>query len=640
MVARPTTAAALPYWAGAAESKKRVRQKQETLIMAKMKTTDISLETTERQKKYVAEQEAKGGGLGLVFADAFLRGMRDIGYKDTSWALCEEVDNSIQAGANVIAIRFGYAKGNKTEVKPDMIAVIDNGVGMIPPMIGYAVRWGGTDREGDRKGFGRYGYGLPSSAVSFCKTYTAYSKVRGGKWYAVRVDTDELAAAASDREKTERLLQPRKEEPPSWAIEKSEHFDPSTFESGTVIVHDNLDRLGRGWAKTATIKTKLLQRFGVNYRHWLPSPKLVVDETVADPVDPLFLMENGRYYDATSVMAEKVETKSFEVETPRGTKGRVKIRAAYLPPKFNFDPPDQPFDRQGGRKGANRHEGRFEIMKEYNGLLICRDGRQIDCISPRSAIFQVYERNVKIEIDFDPELDEFFGLTTAKQQIVIDDVLWDKLEAPGGGNLRKLIEDMRGRFREEVGELKGKEDNAAGKDKPRSSEKVMEETEKFKSRPDKPSDKKKAKAREELERTATREAEASGRPTEEVLSELEGQTSDRRFKVEFQPIQEGPFYLPKRLGEQKRLIINTLHPFYTKVYDTAPEIKAALEVLLQVLGEAELEAEGELESFYRSARAGWSERLYHALNELRPDQDVSDKAAADTEQMEMATSQG
>jgi hypothetical protein len=584
--------------------------------MAKMKTSDISLETTERQKKYVAEQEAKGGSLGLVFADAFLRGMRDIGYKDTSWALCEEVDNSIQAGASVIALRFGYAKGNKTEVKPDMIAVIDNGVGMIPQMIGYAVRWGGTDREGDRKGFGRYGYGLPSSAVSFCKTYTVYSKVRGGKWYAVRVDTVELAAAASDREKTERLLQPQKQDPPSWAIEKSEHFDPSTFESGTLIVHENLDRLGRGWAKTATIKPKLLQHFGVNYRHWLPLPKLVVDETVADPVDPLFLMENGSYYDATSVMAERVETKSFEVKTPRGTKGRVKIRAAYLPPRFSLDPPDQPFDRQGGRKGAKHHQGRFEIMKEYNGLLICRDGRQIDCVSPRSAQFQVYERNVKIEIDLDPELDEFFGLTTAKQQIVIDDVLWDKLEAPGGGNLRKLIMDMRNRFRDEVDKLRGKEDNALGKDKPRSSENVMEDTEKFKSRPDKPSDIKKAKAREELERTATKDAEASGRPTEQVLSELEGQTSERRFKVEFQPIQEGPFYLPKRFGEQKRLIINTLHPFYTKVYHTAPEVKAALEVLLLVLAEAELESEADFEAFWRSVRPVCSDRLRQAFNEL------------------------
>ncbi len=605
--------------------------------MAKMKTTDIALETTERQKKYVAEQEAKGGGLGLVFADAFLRGMRDIGYKDSAWAMCEEVDNSVQAGATIIVVRFGYAKGNKTKVKPDMIAMIDNGVGMIPKMIGYAVRWGGTDREDDRQGFGRYGYGLPSSAVSFCKVYTVFSKVNGGEWHAVRVDIDALAATASDFEKTNKLLQPQKQDPPTWAVEKSEHFDPTTFESGTVIVHENLDRLE--WTKTETIKTKLLQRFGVTYRHWLPTPKIVVDDTVADPVDPLFLMENGRFYDATTVRAQRVETKpAFEVETTRGTKGWVKIRASYLPPNFQLDPPDQPIERQGSRKGTKRHQGRFEIMKDYNGLLICRAGRQIDCISPRlsMATFQVYDRNVKIEIDFDPELDEYFGMTTAKQQIVIDPVLWDKLEAPGGGNLRNLVKDLRNQFSTDLTKLGGKEDSAAGKNAPRPSEKVMEETEKFKSRPDKPSDAKKAKAREELENTATVIAEVTGRPRDEVLKEQKERTAKRRFEVDFQPIPEGPFYRPKRLGEQKRIIINTLHPFYTKVYDATPEVKAALEVLLLVLGEAELEAEGDFESFYRSARTSWSERLYHALKELRPDEDMRDKAAAVAEKMQMA----
>ena len=407
-----------------------------------------------------------------------------------------------------------------------------------------------------------------------------------------------------------------------------------------MIVHENLDRLE--WTKTATIRTKLLQRFGVNYRHWLPSPKIVVDDTVADPVDPLFLMENGRYYDATSVMAQRIETKAFEVETERGTKGWVKIRASYLPPNFQLDPPDQPISKEGGLRGSKRHQGRFEIMRDYNGLLICREGRQIDCIQPRWTKFQNYDRNVKIEIDFDPELDEFFGITTAKQQIVIADVLWDKLESEGGGNIRKLVKDIRDQLFTDSAKLKGREDTAAGKDSPRVSEAVMADTEKFKSRPDKPSDRKKAKAREELETAATKITEETGRPRDEVLEELEEKTTNRRFKIEFEPLPEGPFYRTKRLGEQKQLIINSLHPFYTKVYDATdatPEIKAALEVLLLVLGESELEAEGDLESFYRSARSLWSERLHHALNELRPDQDMRDKASAVAEKMQMATAE-
>ena len=39
-------------------------------------------------------------------------------------------------------------------------------IGMVPEMIRAAVVWGGTDRHDSRDLYGRYGYGLPSSAVS------------------------------------------------------------------------------------------------------------------------------------------------------------------------------------------------------------------------------------------------------------------------------------------------------------------------------------------------------------------------------------------------------------------------------------------------------------------------------------------
>jgi hypothetical protein len=590
---------------------------------------ELNMESTERQKKYVAEQEAKGGGLGLVFADAFLRGMRDIGYKNTAWALCEELDNAIQAGATFVAVRFGYAGNNKSQAKPDMLALIDNGVGMIPKMIGYAVRWGGTDREDDRKGFGRYGYGLPSSAVSFCKRYTVYSKTKGSDWHAVTVDIDKLAAVASDVEATNRLLQPQPAAPPAWVFAPSPNCDVAKFESGTVIVHEELDRLT--WKTTTSLKPKLMQQFGINYRHWLPSPKLIVDDEIVEPVDPLFLMEHGRFFDATSVRAISIDTRVFEVTTQRGTTGRVKVRASYLPPNFHLVDPDGPIG-----KGAERLKGRFDIMKEYNGLLVCREGRQIDCIQPRWTKYQNYDQHVKIEIDFEPELDEFFGITTAKQQIVLDDLLWDKLESAGGGNLRNLVKDIRVQQGEDEDKLNAQFEQAASAEQPRPSEEAMMATEKFKSRPDKPSAEKQAKAQEELENTATKTAETTGKPRDQVMQELEEKAATRRFEVEFQAIPEGPFYRPKRLGEQKRLIINTLHPFYAKVYEASPEIKAALEVLLFVLAEAELEAEGEFESFYRAARTAWSERLQHALEHLRPDDVMRDKAAAVAEQMQMA----
>lgn len=601
----------------------------------------MTVETVDRQRQYVAEQRRKGNGLGVVFADAFLRGMRDLGYKNPAWALAEQIDNSFQAAADAVAIRFGFATSTRSRVKPDQIAIIDNGNGMIPEMISYAVRWGGTDREGDRKGFGRYGYGLPSSAVSMAKRYTVYSKITGAGWHAVTVDIDELAAAASDIKKTEALLTAKPAELPSWVLEgakEQDKLDVSRLESGTVIVLEDLDRLRRlsGWIRADSFRTKLLQHFGVIYRYWLPERRITVDGEETQVVDPLFLMEHGRFFEETPVRAERVETRSFEVTTSRGTTGKVRIRASVLPPNFQLADPTQ-----YGIKGAKTNK-RFEIMRDYNGLLICRERRQIDTVAPRWTKFQNYDANIKIEIDFDPELDEFFGITTAKQQIVIDDEMWEKLQHSGksGGAVKDLVRDLRDRFEELQIELEAKYQNrATTKEQPRLSVVAMEESAKFKGASPEPTPAQREEAQRNLEQKATERAEVTGEPTEKVLEELEEETAARRWEVEFTAIPEGPFYRPIRLGEQKRLVINTDHPFYAKVYAAAPEAKAALEVLLFVLAERELEVKNEAETFYKAERQRWSERLRHALDSLVTEDTLMDRASAMAERMHVATNE-
>lgn len=597
----------------------------------------MTIETIDRQRKYVEAQKEKGHGLGIVFADAFLRGMRDLGYKNPAWALAEEADNSFQAAADTVAIRFGFQSGNKTQVKPDFVAVCDNGNGMIPEMISYAVCWGGTDRENDRNGFGRYGYGLPSSAVSLGKRYTVYSKPAGGEWQAVTVDIDELAAAAGDSKKTEDLLNAKPAKLPTWiakAAKGDDKLDLATLRSGTVIVIEELDRLSRlpGWIKVDTLRTKFLQHFGAIYRHWIPERRIFVDGVEAQAVDPLFLMEHARFFDETPVRAQRVEARTFEVETVRGTTGTVSIRASLLPPNFQLVDPSQ-----YGIKGAKNNK-RSEIMRDYNGFLICREQRQIDCIPPRWTKFQNLDANVKIEINFDPELDEYFGITTAKQQIVIDDEMWEKLQHSGkaGGAVVDLVQDLR-RQRDDLDrQLKAKSQNRAGKETPRPSVVAMEQSEKFKGAVPEPTAMQQQEAKRNLEEIAGTRAEVTGKPKETVLAELVEETTKRRWEVEFVAIPEGPFYRPVRLGEQKRLIVNTDHPFYTKVYDAAPDVRAALEVLLFVLAERELEVKSEAETFYKAERSRWSERLRHALDTLVADETMVNKAAAVAERMHVA----
>ncbi len=597
----------------------------------------MTIETVDRQRRYVEAQKEKGQGLGLVFADAFLRGMRDIGYKNPAWALAEEIDNSFQAAATLVSIRLGFAADNKSQAKPDLLAVCDDGNGMIPEMISYAVRWGGTDRENDRNGFGRYGYGLPSSLVSLAKRYTVFSKVDGTDWHAVTVDIEELAKAAGDISKTESILSPRKRPLPAWLVRAEDKLDLSSLNSGTVIVLEDLDRLRRlsGWIQTKSLHEKLLKHFGVIYRHWIPERRIFVHGVQTLPVDPLFLMEHARFYDETSVRAERVETRTFEVETSRGTTGRVAIRASVLPP--NFQSAD-PMEKRPDRRGAKTNK-RWMVMREYNGFLVCRERRQIDCISPPWTKFQNEDSNVKIEIDFDPELDEFFGITTAKQQIEIDEDMWEKLKQSGRncGGLHDLVHDMRTRFRSMKEKLKAEAGNEEAAASPPPSAIAMEQSAKFKGSVPEPTTEQRRDAQRNLDEAARARARAAGKTTEEARNELVRATSMQRWAVEFDAIPEGPFYRPMRLGEQKRVIINTEHPFYTKLYENGgPDVQAGLQVLLFVLAERELEVQGDAETFYKAERQKWSERFRNALNELLDDDSLVDKAASVAEQLHMA----
>jgi hypothetical protein len=594
----------------------------------------MTIDTVDRQRKYVESQQKKGSGLGIVFADAFLRGMRDLGYKNPAWALAEEIDNSFQASADAVTIRFGFEPSSKSHLKPDRVAVCDDGNGMIPEMISYAVRWGGTDREGDRKGFGRYGYGLPSSAVSLAKRYSVYSKTSEDDWHAVTVDIDALAGASGDLQATEKLLTARPADLPAWlskAAKGNDSLDLARTNSGTVILFEDLDRLRslNGWIKVETLRTKLLQHFGVIYRHWIPERKIVIDGVTVQAVDPLFLMEHARFFDETVVRAQRVETKTIQVSTRGGAKGTISIRAAVLPPDFQLANPDE-----YGAKGAKNNK-RFDVMKDYNGILMCRERRQIDCIAPDWTKYQNYDYNVKIEVDFDPGLDEYFGISTAKQQIVVDDEMWEILKHGGknGGGLADLISDLRRRRDDMEKILKAKIANRVDDTIPRPSVRAMEESEKFKGSVPEPTQAQQTEARENIEKLAGARAAETGKPKEQVIEELLAQTSRRRWDVEFATIPEGPFYRPLRLGEQKRLIMNTDHPFYTKIYDLTPDVRSALEVLLFVLAERELEVKNDAETFYRGERQRWSERLRRALDNLVPEETLANKAAAVAEQM-------
>lgn len=568
----------------------------------------------ESQREYTRKLKQSRFEFNLVVADAFIRGIRDIGYKNTATALDELIDNSLQAGAQNIHIAFGFTESDN---KPDRITVIDDGHGMDPDMIRAAVIWGGTHRENDRSGFGRYGYGLPSAAVSQGRSFTVFSVVEGGELHAVTLDVDEVGKGTyTDNDGRVVVPEARPAKLPGWVSRYvQERVEHGKLVHGAAVVIENLDRLT--WKTKDNLERHLKEHFGVTYRNFLREVNLFVEGDRVDPVDPLFLTPGARYYDLDEDRAQGLPPMEIKVKDSDGKKiaGIVRGRFSLMPPTFQVD------KKKGGENP------RFKIMKEYNGFIVLRNGRQIDVVTKNPWItFINYHRNWKVELDFPATLDEEFSITTSKQQIVLSERMWELLREAG---VKKAVQQLTKDF-EEL-RAKHKAEKEAGEEK-RASEEVMEQIEKHKTR--RPAEDVVERARssqEALRKLAQEKARLSGLPPEKVEQQMLEEAKVRPYKVETESLPGAPFFRLIQAGGQRILYLNTAHRFYTDVYagpDSAPRLRAALELLLWVIGDCELDSTQDRRRFYEGERAEWSKMLNLALDVLNEVDSVEDELSA------------
>ena len=570
-------------------------------------------EDLERQRQYVSELEKRGADFPLVAAESFVRGMRDSGYKTTATAIDEFIDNAVQAQADQVDIVLGYSAQNTSKKKLDhesggYIAVVDNGHGMDPKMIRLAVMWGGTHRENDRTGLGRYGFGLPSAAVSISRSFEVFSRVPGGEWWAVRVDLDEIAEGRL-RNNSGNVVVPlaRPAELPAFVKAALTNGD---LNHGTVVLLDQPDRLTNGFVTSSSFKENILHHVGLVYREFLRSVKMrlvdagqKIDGTAVEPIDPLFLWSDGRYYDESSTKAEGLPETNFPVKTKDGSgEGTVRVRYSSMPPDF-------------------MHQGtaRLKVRKENNGFIFLRAGRQIDVVAKNPwHTFINNDRYFGIEINFDPLLDEDFGVTTNKQQITPSERMWEILKNNGVQNaLKQLGADYKA--------ANNKDQAAADATKDKPSEKIAATTEKFrKQKAVPPSPSRELESQKELEAEVARIHKETGKPKEQIVDEIES----KRYKVDYEHFPGAPFFRMLQVGGQRRLLINTAHRFYSDLYGgpalASKRVKTALELLLFVLGECELDTTPEKEKFYRFERNEWSRRLDIMLEELNSHAPIED----------------
>ena len=100
----------------------------------------------------------EGASVPLFFAQTLISSLRDVGYNNTTSALCEHVDNAVQADATEIRVFFRQ-QGKRGEYTIDA-AVYDNGRGMAPNVLKVATSFGGSMSFNNRDGIGRFGMGM------------------------------------------------------------------------------------------------------------------------------------------------------------------------------------------------------------------------------------------------------------------------------------------------------------------------------------------------------------------------------------------------------------------------------------------------------------------------------------------------
>lgn len=529
--------------------------------------------------------------------EAFVRGIRDIGYRSNGDAIAELIDNSLQAYASRVDVLFGY-DGTNSNKKPMQLAVVDNGHGMEPDMIRMAVMWGGTHRENDRRGLGRYGYGLPCSSVSLGRRFTVISRVADGAFQSVTLDLDAITAGEyTDASGDIVVPEPRVTEPPPFIERHLSTAFPEGFRSGTIILIEKLDRLE--WTTAQGLRDNLCRQFGVTYHKLHGEAALFVDGNFVEPIDPLFLTPDFFLAEIDDDRAQAFHPVRIEVRDPdQGTyMGAVTLRYAWLPPSFGS------IDKGRDAVGLNAN-ARFSILKDYHGLIFSRNGRLID-VQTRTpwTSFINNDRYIKVEVEFSATLDEAFGVTTSKQQVTVSPFMWDQLREAG---LPKAIEQLRNKVKE------AKAERRQSALSPQSGE----------------------------QRLSERAMAIAGAMDVGGFDPRQGALglSASPYRLAFEHLDGAPFFRVGRLDGIRTLHLNTAHRFYEEIYDgpaVTAELRSALEVLLFSLADVLLERpeDGPASSTFRIDR--WSRRLDAALGMLAEhlragdDQDVGQPAWAD-----------
>lgn len=339
-----------------------------------------------------------------------IHGLRDTGYNMNS-AAADIIDNSIAADASSINVR--------TVLKPTgekFVFFGDNGHGMNPTELRNAMRYG-ADRRQNLKSLGKFGLGLKTASSSVCLKYSLISRDSADS--ALQKETWDLEHVSSVNE-WQMLAE-------DITADEKLAFNELCGDAGTLVVWQKCDRIlkNNNYAPGSTEEKSALKRvadrmaehFALVFHKYL-DPENTSYPNINITVDGEAVVFWNPFYPARAqqVLPEKLLTVPIALPEDPETTFNMGIKAWVLPHRKDMDKDEQ---SQFARIN-NRRQG-FYIYRE--GRLIHHGGWQEiwNAAEPHYSL-------IRVEIDFDHELDDAFEIDVRKSRIIMNEALKDYLE--------------------------------------------------------------------------------------------------------------------------------------------------------------------------------------------------------------------
>lgn len=341
----------------------------------------------------------------------FMESMRNSGY-DTSYALAEIIDNSVEAQAKhievVCADKINY--GKRTTHQLEMIAIFDDGIGMSEEELWNSLLMGEGTRRNTKK-IGKFGMGLPNSSISQCKNVTVYSWTSPENVFSTHMDLEK-----PDSHGKITAPKPTRSDIPDIWKKHSKYIGKS--ESGTLVVWSKLDKIQWSTAKSLINNCEYL--IGRLYRKFLSRDKLIIRlvnlQTDTNEIEERSMLPNDPIYQTipsntpepwnNKKMFRPDGEKLEEIEHVNGYE--VKVRYAYATKEAR--------KTKGGIKAGSQPHGKH--ANRNLGISLVRADRELYMDRRLCQTYDPLERWWGVEVDFPAELDDVLGVTNNKQNAV------------------------------------------------------------------------------------------------------------------------------------------------------------------------------------------------------------------------------